>query len=142
MPLPGFEDLYRLADSERPALGVAAAGGTDPTVLAALREASSRGWVTPYLAGREAEVRDVAARHGIDLAGFHFLEAGDPAGAAVAAVRTGRAQLLMKGQIATPALMKAVLDPTCGLRTGHVICQIVLMVIRPAQRRLLLADPA
>ena len=39
---------------------------------------------------------------------------------AVAAVRQGRARLLMKGQIATPALMHAVLDPQRGLRTGHV----------------------
>src|SRR5262249_49760073 len=49
-------------------------------------------------------------------------------------------RLLMKGQIATPALMRAVLDPAAGLRTGRVICQVVLMEIRPARRRFLLAD--
>ena len=54
--------------------------------------------------------------------------------------RAGRAQALMKGQIATPALMKAVLDPIHGLRTGRVICQIVLMEIRRDERRFLMAD--
>jgi phosphotransacetylase len=48
--------------------------------------------------------------------------------------------MLMKGQVSTPALMRAVLDPTSGLRSGRVICQIVLLEIRPAARRILLAD--
>ena len=46
----------------------------------------------------------------------------------------------MKGQIATPELMKAVLDPTTGLRTGRVVCQVVLMEIPRDRRRFLLAD--
>lgn len=140
MPLCGFEDLYRLADTERLGLGVAVVGGADPTVLAALRQACSRGWVTPFVAGREADIRKLAVDQGIDLHGFHLLDSEEPAVATVAAIRDGRARLLMKGQIATPALMKAVLDPTRGLRTGRVICQVVLMVIRPAGRRFLLAD--
>jgi phosphotransacetylase len=48
--------------------------------------------------------------------------------------------MLMKGQIATPQLLRALLDPTAGLRTGRVICQVVLMEIAPADRRFLLAD--
>ena len=46
----------------------------------------------------------------------------------------------MKGQIATPALMEAVLDPEAGLRTGRVICQVVLMEVPRDDRRFLLAD--
>ena len=46
----------------------------------------------------------------------------------------------MKGQIATPELMKAVLDHETGLRTGRVICQVVLMEIPRDRRRFLLAD--
>ncbi len=46
----------------------------------------------------------------------------------------------MKGRIATPALMAAVLDPEAGLRTGQTICQVVLMEIPRDDRRFLLAD--
>jgi len=46
----------------------------------------------------------------------------------------------MKGQIATPELMKAILDPTDGLRTGRVICQVVLMEISRDRHRFLMAD--
>jgi phosphate butyryltransferase len=68
------------------------------------------------------------------------LDADDPAAAAVAAVRRGQAPLLMKGLVATPALMRAVLDPAAGLRTGRLICQVVLLEIRPAGRSMRLAD--
>jgi phosphotransacetylase len=48
--------------------------------------------------------------------------------------------MLMKGRIDTPGLMRAVLDPEHGLRTGRAICQVVLMEIVPAARRFLMAD--
>src|SRR5262249_21692572 len=85
-------------------------------------------------------VRRAADACGVGLEGFTRLDTDEPAAVAVAQVRAGRARLLMKGQIATPALLRAVLDPAAGLRTGRVICQVVLMEIRPAGRRFLLAD--
>ena len=57
---------------------------------------------------------------GQSLDGFTLIDTDDPAPAAVAQVREGRARLLMKGQIATPTLMRAMLDPEKGLRTGRV----------------------
>jgi phosphotransacetylase len=140
MPLHSFDQLFREADARREPVPVAVAGGADPTVLQALRAAAERGWVTPLVAGREPDVRQTAAACGIDLGGFTILDADDPAAAAVAAVRAGKARVLMKGQVATPALMRAVLDPAAGLRTGRTICQVVLMEVRPVGRRFLLAD--
>jgi phosphate butyryltransferase len=58
----------------------------------------------------------------------------------VALVKAGEAQALMKGQIATPTLMKAVLHHETGLRTGRVVCQVVLMEIPRDRRQFLLAD--
>lgn len=140
MPLAGFEQLYRDADALPAPVPVAVAGGDDRTVLEALRAACDRGWVAPVVAGVEADVRRTAAEHGVSLHGFTVLDAEEPAAAAVAAVRSGLARLLMKGQIATPALMAAVLDPKAGLRSGEVICQVVLMEVHPAGRRFVLAD--
>lgn len=114
MPLATFEELFAHADAARPLVPVVAVGGDDPTVTEALSRAAARGWVVPTTTE-------------------------DPA-AAVDLVKQGRARLLMKGQVATPALMKAVLHLTAGLRTGRVICQVVLMEIASANRRFLLAD--
>lgn len=139
MPLASFAQLFADADRTRPALPVAAVGGADRTVLEALRAACDRGWVDPYVAGRERDIRGVAAEHGISLDGFTLLDTDDPAGAAVSLVRQGRAQLVMKGQIATPGLMHALLHAETGLRTGQTIGQIVLLELRSG-RRWLLAD--
>ena len=138
MSLLGFDQLFQDADDLSSAVGVAAAGGADPTVLEALRRAAERRWIAPIVTGREADIRQTAAESGIDLAGFTLIDANEPAAAAVAEVRAGRARLLMKGQIATPALLQAVLHPESGLRTGRVICQVVLMQVK--ERRFLLAD--
>jgi phosphate butyryltransferase len=140
MPLPSFNQLFDEADARGAQVPIAVAGGADRTVLEALRSACDRGWVAPVLAGRAPEVQHTAAVCGVALDGFTLLDTEDPAPAAAAAVRDRRARLLMKGQIATPALMAAVLDPAAELRTGHVICQVVLMEVCPDRRRFLLAD--
>jgi len=140
MPLVSFEALFQAADSRRPMTPVAAAGGADVTVLQALRIACDRGWVAPQVVGVEAEVRRVARDGGVALDGFTLVDAVEAAGGAVALVRKGQARLLMKGQISTPALLKAMLDPATGLRTDRVICQVVLMELLPSDRRFLLAD--
>ncbi|MEK6257060.1 MAG: phosphate acyltransferase [Planctomycetota bacterium] len=140
MPLIGFDDLYRFADELPAPLPVVAAGGVDPTVLEALALAHRRGWVEPVLTGRADDIRQLAHDLNIDLTGFRLVDADDAAVAAVAEVKAGRARLLMKGQIATPSLMKAVLARDTGLRTNRCICQVVLMEIPRDRRRFLLSD--
>ena len=140
MPLIGFDDLYRFADELPAPLPVVAAGGADPTVLEALALAQRRGWVEPVLTGRADDMRQLAHDLNIDLTGFRLIDADDAAVAAIAEVRAGRARLLMKGQIATPSLMKAVLARDTGLRTNRCICQVVLMEIPRDRRRFLLSD--
>jgi phosphate butyryltransferase len=142
MTLHGFNHLYADADARKTAVPVAVAGGDDATVLEALRIAADCGWVAPIVVGPEAEVRQAAERSEVDLDGFTLIhaEGEEIASAAVFAVKEGRASFLMKGRIATPALLRAVLDPGQGLRAGRVVCQVVLMEIVRDARRFLLAD--
>jgi phosphotransacetylase len=142
MSLPSFSELHSAADASAEPVPVAAAGGDDPSVLSALAAAAGRGWASPIVVGPVAAIRATAEACRIDLGRFAIVPAeGDAVGAAaVAEVRSGRAKLLMKGRIATPALLRAVLDASNGLRTGRVVCQVVLMEVRPAGRSFLLAD--
>jgi phosphotransacetylase len=139
MSLFGFDDLYQAADRLRTPVGMAVAGAADRTVLEAMRTACDRGWVAPILAGRAADIRRTADDCACSLNGFTIVDTEDLAAAAVAEVRGGRARMLMKGQVATPKLLEAVLDSEDGLRTGRVICQVVLMELASG-RRFLLAD--
>ncbi|WP_437186822.1 phosphate acyltransferase [Planctomicrobium sp. SH668] len=141
MALKSFEELYASADRLETPVGVAAAGGADSTVIQAMEFARRRGWIRPILAGNPAQIQEVASQLDIDLSPFEVIEdAPDSAVEAVRAVRSGNAQLLMKGQLPTPSLMKAVLDKENGLRTGKTICQIVLMEIKKDQRSFLMTD--
>src|SRR5271168_4262493 len=119
MAVDGFKRLYHDADQRPQPATIAVAGGDDPTVLEALRIACDSGWVRPIVVGPEPRIREVAAVCEIELEDFTIVHAeGDAiAAAAVALVRGGEAQALLKGQIATPALMKAVLNHDTGLRT-------------------------
>ena len=135
-----FDTLFTEADRRCPRVSVTVAGAADRTVLEALTEARRRGWVEPILCGKAGDIAAMAEAHGIDLSGLTIVDAENAAEAAVREVRGGRAELLMKGQIDTPALMKAVLSATDGLRTGRTLCQIVLMEARTPGRRFLLSD--
>ncbi len=138
--LPTFEELYREADIVAEPVGVAVAGGDDVTVLEALAAAQQRGWVRPIVCGSAEKIAQLAGELGIDLSAFTVVAADQPAVAAVEQIQQGQARLLMKGQIATPDLMKAVLDKQHGLRTGRVICQMVLMEIPRDDKVFLLTD--
>jgi phosphate butyryltransferase len=143
MALDSFADLYDRADALRLRIPVAVAGGADPTVLAAVRSAVDRAWIAATLVGAADEIRALATANGIPLDDIQVIDAVDSAATAATAVRlacTTPGCLLMKGQLATPALMKAVLDPAAGLRTERVICQVVLMELLDTCRRFLLAD--
>ena len=124
------------------AVEVAVAGGDDPTVIEALGIAVQRGWVRPLLIGPELRIRDIAESSCVSLDGMRLQNAEGEAEARIAVdeVRAGRARILMKGQIATPSLMKAVLDSRTGLRSGRTICQVVLMELPRDGRRFLMAD--
>ncbi len=142
MPLPSFDELRQRASARPEPAVVAVAGGDDATVLDALSVAVQQGWVRPIVVGPERETRATAGDRGLPLGGMTFRDAPTAELAAVATreVRSGRAQALMKGQIDTPSLMRAILDMDHGLRTTRVICQVVLMEILRDARRFLMAD--
>lgn len=136
----GFDELFRRTDGIRPMIPLAVAGASDETVLEALAETTRRGWTEPILCGNEQTIRTLADSIGVSIEGMHVVHSQSPGVDAVQHVRSGKARLLMKGQIATPDLMRAVLNAENGLRTGRTICQIVLMEIPRDGRRFLLSD--
>lgn len=147
MPLPKFEELFAHLDDHRPQVRVVAAGGADATVLEAMSAAAERGWIEPMVTGHAPAIHQLANSLSVSLDPFQVIDvpesAGDtpaPALAAVAEIHAGRAAILMKGQIATPHLMKAVLQKEGGLRTGQAICQVVLMELLSHDRRFLMTD--
>ena len=140
MPLHSFTDLYQAADQLQTPVAVVATGGADSTVLEALANAQDRGWVDPILTGDERAIRQQAEEMGLATDRFEIVSTEVPAVAAVSVIRSGRASVLMKGQVSTPDMMLAMRDREAGRRTGRTICQIVLMEITPHGKSFLLTD--
>ena len=88
--------------------------------LTAIDEARKAGYVTGVLVGEHDKIKPMADKNGINLDNYEVLEAvGDEKSseAAVRAVSSGSADLLMKGLVKTATLLKAVLNKEWGLRS-------------------------
>ena len=98
------------------------------------------------LIGNVPEIRLAAARAGIDLSGARFLaEEGETASCALAArlVRDGDAHLLMKGQVQTATLIRAILDRENGLtEPGRLVSHVTVCGIPRYHKPLLVTDAA
>ncbi len=114
-----------------PTKRVAVAGAEKLPVLEALALAAERDLVEPLLVGNETKIRKLAERIELDLNPFTLIdEPGEESAvsaAAVAAVRDGRAGLLMKGSVGTDSLLRAVLHRERGLRSGRVLSHVAVV---------------
>jgi phosphate butyryltransferase len=132
-----------VAAAGRPRLAVAAAA--DPEVLRAVEDARRAGLADAVLFAGAAELRAVAAAEGIDLAPYRIVDLADPAAAAaaaVAAVRSGEAEILMKGLLDTAQLLKAALNKEAGLGTGRLLSHVGVLESPYYRKLLLLSDAA
>ncbi|NIR30851.1 MAG: bifunctional enoyl-CoA hydratase/phosphate acetyltransferase [Gammaproteobacteria bacterium] len=98
---------------------VVAVNAQQRSVLETCREAEVRGLAEPLLIGERAAIVDIAAEIGWKVDPSRVIAAEDEAGAAakaVSLVRSGRADVVMKGYLHTNTFMRALLDSERGLR--------------------------
>ncbi|MEA1874053.1 MAG: bifunctional enoyl-CoA hydratase/phosphate acetyltransferase [Bacteroidota bacterium] len=128
MALKKLEELITIAKSKktkRMAIAVAA----DAHVLGAVKDAVEAGIVIPILVGDEAKIISILAELNMDKSKLEIINEPNDAKAcqkAVALIREGNAEVLMKGQVATAIILKAVLDKENGLRTGSTLSHFAL----------------
>ena len=112
-----FDELEKIA-RQQPSKRVALAMAEEADALTAIVGAAEADIVEPVLVGNRKEIEDIAVAESLDIGRFTILEADsevDSARKAVGLVREGKADLLMKGKVATATIMKAVLDKESGL---------------------------
>jgi phosphotransacetylase len=108
-------------------------------------DAAERGLIRPLLVGPEHKIRAAAEAAGVDLHGVQLIpepHSHAAAAQAVALVRAGQAQLLMKGSLHTEELMHAVLDRSRGLRTERRVSHVYIVEAPAYPRPLLITDAA
>jgi len=108
-------------------------------------EAAKLGLIDPILVGPEDKIRAVAKAEGIDLSGYRIVSTEHSHAAAekaVALVRAGEAEALMKGSLHTDDLMRAVVSSATGLRTSRRISHVFLMDVPTHPHALAITDAA
>jgi phosphate butyryltransferase len=118
-----LSDLIEAAKTKTTRKVAVAAAGDEP-VLLALQEAMKQNIVIPVLVGDLAEVKKIANKIGFDLSGIEMHEECNPNKAAVKAVqliRSGDADVLMKGLVGSGPFLKAILDKDNGLRKSGTL---------------------
>ena len=96
------------------------------------------GLIVPVLVGPEAKIRAVAGEHGLDIGSHEIVDAPHShaaAAQAVALIREGRGELLMKGSLHTDELMSEVTASATGLRTERRISHVFIMDVPGHPRR-------
>jgi phosphotransacetylase len=117
----------------------------EASALAAAMDAAREGLIAPLLVGPAAKIEEVAKAGGLDLADAQIVDVADSRAAAakaVALVREGRAELLMKGSLHTDELLGAVVARETGLRTGRRLSHVFLMDVPTYHKVLIVTDGA
>ncbi len=139
-----YERLLEECRSLEP-VPTAVAHPCEETALAGALEAGELGLITPILVGPAAKIREVASASGLDLGSTRIVDAAHShasAAAAVALVRSGEAELLMKGSLHTDELLGAVIARETGLRTGRRLSHVFVMDVPTYHKVLIVTDAA
>lgn len=139
-----YEALLERCRSLEP-VPTAVAYPCEATALAGALEAREAGLIVPILVGPAAEIRRIAVEHDLALGDCEIVDivgSRESAAAAVALVREGRAELLMKGSLHTDELLGAVVARDVGLRTGRRLSHVFVMDVPTYHKILLVTDAA
>ena len=117
----------------------------DEASLVGAVEAAREGLIEAVLVGPEAKIRRAAEEAHVDLSPFEIVateHSHAAAEAAVAMARSGKVEALMKGALHTDELMRAVVDPTLGLRTARRVSHVFAIDAPSYPRPLFITDAA
>jgi phosphate acetyltransferase len=139
-----YERLIATAQRVEP-LRTAVAHPCDEDSLRGALEAAEAGLIIPILVGPKDRMLAVASKLGLTLDKFEIVEVPHSQAAAekaVEIVRTGHAELLMKGSLHSDELLGAVTKRETGLRTGRRISHVFVMDVPTHPQTLFITDAA
>jgi phosphate acetyltransferase len=139
-----YERLIAATKGLQP-LVAAVAHPCDETSLRGALDAAGEGLIVPILVGPKDRIGTAAEALGLDLHGIEIVDVPHSEAAAekaVELVRTGRAELLMKGSLHSDELLAAVTKRETGLRTGRRISHVFVMDVPTHPHTLFITDAA
>ena len=138
-------DRLIAAAREIRAVPTAVAHPCDETSLKGALDAAAAGMIEPILVGPEGKIRGVAEKLGVDIGAAEIVDVPHSHAAAAKAVelvRTGGAELIMKGSLHTDELLGEVTRRETGLRTERRISHVFIMDVPTYPKTLFITDAA
>lgn len=142
--IKNFKEVMEIAKQRGPKI-ISVACAQDFEVLSAVNQAVREGIVNAILVGDKEKILEIAENHNIDAGQFEIIDMKDAAEAcrkAVELVSSGKAHMVMKGLVDTSVVLKAVLDPEIGLRTGNVLSHVAVFDVKEYDRLFFVTDAA
>ena len=128
-----------------PPTPTAVAHPCDRSSLEGALDAARLGLIKPTLVGPAARIAAVAAECQLDISPYPVIDAGfsqESAEKAVALVRSGQAEILVKGSLHTDELLGAVVKRDTGLRTARRLSHCFVMDVPGHADVLVITDAA
>jgi phosphotransacetylase len=139
-----YERLLELCLSLEP-VPTAVAYPCEVSALTGAVEAAQKKLITPILVGPAETIAAIAKSAGLDLGNLEIVDVPNSLAAAakaVALVREGRAEVLMKGSLHSDEIMSAIVSRDGGLRTGRRISHVFIMDVPTYHKVLIVTDAA
>lgn len=137
-------DLMARAHGYEP-VPMAIAGADHPVALESVKQAVEANLIVPTLIGNKADIERLAREIDWDVSPFRIVDKDPEAPTADAAAQLAshdEVQALMKGQIHTDSLMRAVVARDAGLRTDRRISHVFHMTAPGSDKALMITDGA
>jgi phosphate butyryltransferase len=139
--LKDLQAVVNTKDKKRLVLAVS----QDSQSLGAIHEAYKAGFIEPVLIGSMPETEFLINEAGYDFKGVEMIHEAIPEKAVERAVRMvhdKKADIVMKGKVASPILLKGVLNKEWGLRTGRLLSHIALFEVNTYHKLIAVTDVA
>lgn len=118
----------------------------DESSLRGAIESAEADIIRATLVGPAAKIKDVAARHSLDISGCEIVDTAPTEAAAatrgVELIHEGKGEVLMKGSLHTDEIMRAVTAKTGGLRTDRRISHVFIMDVPAYADTIFVTDAA
>lgn len=129
---PGSKyDKLIAAAKDTPMVTTVVAHPCDESSLRGAIESAQAGIIKAILVGPAARIKDVAAKHNLNISDYEVVDT-PPTEAAAAAravqlIHEGKGEVLMKGSLHTDEIMRAVTAKEGGLRTNRRVSHVFIM---------------
>lgn len=140
--IKNFKELLEsVKDKERKTLAIAGAEGEE--IIEAAKMAAQENIISPILIGDPDKIQILCKKLNFDLGRLEILgekESHKSASLAVELVKQKKADMLMKGKVDTPTLLRAVLDREKGLKGVKLLSHVAVVEVERYPKLMLMTD--